>query len=203
MIRFKTKLLLCSLYFIFILSYTGIVIHAQERHDISIQYGLVTTPEIFDALAPEITTDAEASIYEKTNKQWLGGFYVNYKYFYIPSMSVGLTFGYDRVWCNLEYGREKQGECSRDFYTISAEWTVHYIRKDYFQMYSGGGLAATFVYEDYSVYDGNQEISSKSKVYPNFNFTFTGLRFGPQCAFFLETGFGYKGIICGGISTQF
>ncbi|MBA7533088.1 hypothetical protein ES705_25323 [subsurface metagenome] len=70
-------------------------------------------------------------------------------------------------------------------------------------MYSGGGLGATFVYEDNSYYQRINSTSSGSNVYPNFNFTFVGVRFGGRTAAFIESGFGYKGLLSFGVSVQF
>lgn len=187
------------------ISYAEEDIPVWLKHDISIQYGRFTTPEIFDAMAVEVTSDSESHIatLERTNKTRSGGYYATYRYFFIPEMSIALTGGYNRIWSDLQYGGTVYGECIRDYYTIGVEWNVHYLRYNFFRMYSGGGIAATFIFEDNAI-DGNYYYEpSGSRVYPNFNFTFAGVRFGSKGAIFLETGFGYKGVISGGISVQF
>jgi hypothetical protein len=70
-------------------------------------------------------------------------------------------------------------------------------------MYSGGGFGATFLFEDNSYYQRVEDPDSQSEVYPNFNFTLVGVRFGGNLGVFLETGLGYKGLFACGLSLQF
>lgn len=176
---------------------------AQKRHDLSFQYGLVTTPEIFDASSDGISSVFDSDDLTRTSTSWSGGFFGTYRYFFTKKMSVGVFLGFDRTRGDLEIFDEHFGESIRDFYSLGLEWTIHYLRFDYFQMYSGGGLAATMVFEDNSYLQRDYYSSSSSRIYPNFNFTFVGVRFGPQAAFFIESGFGYKGLFCTGLSFQF
>lgn len=181
-----------------------VLLNAQKpKHDISLQYCLVTTPDIFDASHDLINSSWDEQEYTRSNVSWTGGFYGTLRYFFTDIQSVDAVFGYSRTNGDLLLGSMKRGESLRDFYTIAVEWSIHYIRKEYFQMYSGGGLGATFVFEDNSFYQDSERSYSDSKVYPNFDFTFVGFRFGGRIAGFVETGFGYKGLIAFGCSAQF
>jgi hypothetical protein len=175
---------------------------AQKNHDISVQYCLATTPEIFDS-SSEIFADIFQASVQRDNIRWSGGFYGTYRYFFTGIMSVSVALGYNRIWSDLISSGELVGENIRDYYTVAAEWNIHYLRFEMFQMYSGGGLGATFVFEDNSYYRQIEGISSESKVYPNFNFTFVGVRFGGNLGGFIETGIGYKGLLAFGLSWQF
>jgi hypothetical protein len=176
---------------------------AQAKHDMSLQYCLATTPEIFDASRDLITSSYDDKEFTRSNTHWTGGFYGTYRYFFTDIQSVDAVFGYSRTRGDLLSGDEKQGESMRDFYTVAVEWSIHYIRKEYFQMYSGGGLGVTFIFEDNSFFQAAERSYSDSKVYPNFDFTFVGFRFGRRIAGFVETGIGYKGLIAFGCSAQF
>lgn len=173
-----------------------------KNHDLSFQYCLATTPEMFDYTG-DITSDFFNEQIDRENIRWSGGFYGTYRYFFVRIMSVSASLGYNRIWSDLTENGEIYGESIRDFYTVAAEWNIHYLRLDRFQMYSGGGLGATFVYEDNSYYQPGNYQGSGSKVYPNFNFTFVGVRFGGNLAVFLESGLGYKGLFTFGLSWQF
>jgi hypothetical protein len=180
-----------------------LIIAAQSKHDLSIQYCLVTTPDIFDASHDLINSSWDGEDITRSNVRWTGGFYGTFRYFFTDIQSIDAVFGYSRTNGDLILGGEKQGESLRDFYTLGIEWSIHYIRKEFFQMYSGGGLGVTFIFEDNSYYQSAVPSYSDSKAYPNFNFTFVGFRFGKKVASFIETGFGYNGLIAFGISAQF
>ena len=175
----------------------------EPKHDLSLQYCLVTTPDIFDASHDLINSSWDGEDYTRNHVSWTGGFYGTYRYFFTDIQSVDAVFGFSRTNGDLVRGGYKEGESLRDFYTVAIEWSIHYIRKDFFQMYSGGGLGATFVFEDNSFYQESERSYSDSKVYPNFGFTFVGFRFGRKIAAFIETGLGYKGLIAFGCSVQF
>lgn len=184
------------------LYFTSLTCFGQANHDLTVQYCLATTPELFD-YSNDLATDLMGTDLERNNISWSGGIYGTYRYFFIEMMSVSAILGYNRIWSDLFENGEIYGESIRDFYTIGVEWHIHYIRLEKFQMYSGAGLAATFVYEDNSYYQKTENTSSKSNLYPNFNFTFIGVRFGGNFAVFLENGIGYKGLISFGLSCQF
>lgn len=173
-----------------------------KKHDLSAQYSLATTPELFD-YSGVITEDFMGTDLKRDNIRWSGAIYGTYRYFFMKIMSVSATFGYNRIWSDLMNGDEKYGENIRDYYTVAAEWNIHYLRFEHFQMYSGGGLGLTFMYEDNSYYQRIEGATSESTIYPNFNFTLVGVRFGGNLAVFMESGIGYKGFFTLGLSLQF
>ncbi len=173
-----------------------------KNHDLSVQYCLATTPELFD-YSGVISEDFIGIELKRDNIKWSGGIYGTYRYFFMKIMSVSTTFGYNRIWSDLVNGGEIYGESIRDYYTVAAEWNIHYLRFEHFQMYSGGGLGATFMYEDNSYYQRVESANSESNIYPNFNFTLVGVRFGGNLAVFMESGIGYKGFFAFGLSLQF
>ena len=188
---------------IFVIFFPQHINACQPKHDLSFQYCLITTPEIFDASHDLINTSWDEEGFTRSNVSWSGGFYGTFRYFFTDIQSIDAVFGYNRTYGDLMLGDEKQGESIRDFCTIGVEWSIHYIRKEYFQMYSGGGLGATFVFEDNSFYQAGERSYSDSRVYPNFDFTFVGFRVGRRIAGFAELGFGYKGFLAFGCSAQF
>lgn len=189
---------------VFILNCIPLILNAcQPKHDLSFQYCLVTTPDIFDASHDLINSSWDGEEFTRSNVHWTGGFYGTFRYFFTDIQSIDAVFGYSRTNGDLVLGGIKQGESLRDFYTVGVEWSIHYIRKEHFQMYSGGGLGVTFVFEDNSFYQGTERSYSDSKAYPNFDFTFVGFRFGGRIAGFIEAGIGYKGLIAFGLSAQF
>jgi hypothetical protein len=175
----------------------------EPKHDLSIQYCLITTPEIFDASHDLINSSWDGEDFTRSNVSWTGGLYGTYRYFFTDIQSIDAVFGYSRTNGDLMMGGEKQGESLRDFYTFGIEWSIHYLQKEYFQMYSGGGLGVTLVFEDNSFYQNSTRTYSDSRIYPNFDFTFVGFRVGRRIAGFAEVGFGYKGFLAFGCSAQF
>jgi len=179
-----------------------IPLFGQKNHELSAQYCLVTSPELFD-YSSKLTSDIMGNSQQRENIRWSGGYYGSYRYFFKEIMSISAVLGYNRIWSDLVFNGDVYGESIRDFYTVAVEWNLHYLRLEKFQVYSGCGLGATFSYEDNSYYQNIGERSSKSKGYPNFNFTMAGLRFGGDLAVFTELGMGYKGFFAFGLSLQF
>jgi hypothetical protein len=186
---------------------TGILLNglpsaAQKNHDLSVQYCRASSTDLID-YSEDIFSGFFDIPLSRENIRRSGGVYGTYRYFFMNIMSVSATLGYNRMWADLVTSGELQGESIRDYYTVAAEWNIHYIRLEKFQMYSGGGFGATFLFEDNSYYQRVEDPDSQSEVYPNFNFTLVGVRFGGNLGVFLETGLGYKGLFACGLSLQF
>lgn len=197
------KVTLVILIFLTFINFPLLLNACEPKHDLSLQYCLITTPDIFDASYDVINSSWDGEDFTRSNVSWTGGFYGTYRYFFTDIQSIDAVFGYSRTNGDLMLGGEKQGESLRDFYTFGIEWSIHYLRKEFFQMYSGGGLGVTFVFEDNSFYPTSVRSYSDSRVYPNFDFTFVGFRVGRRFAGFAEVGFGYKGFLAFGCSAQF
>lgn len=174
-----------------------------KKHDISLHYGLLTTPEIFDNAGNYTLYAFDEESVLRENTSLFGGFGGTFRYFFTDIQSVAMVIGYTKTNADLSSGSDVIGESLREFYTIAAEWDIHFLRLETYQMYGGGGIGVTFIFEDNSFYLPGYNTYSDSRVYPNFDFTIIGLRFGRQIGGFVEFGFGYKGLLRFGVSGQF
>jgi len=122
----------------------------------------------------------------------------------------------------LSYGNPKftqtgsegvSGHYSVHTYTLSGEALFAYKKKDNFMFYGYLGFGATYFNDVYTLNPyvvGDPRLPplpgnpyNYSDVHWTAQVTPLGLRFGEEIAGFLEFGFGYKGLICGGISVRF
>lgn len=92
------------------------------------------------------------------------------------------------------------GDVSHRYITFGFGTEYHYIHSDWLQMYSGGSIAYTSNYSDFTT---SSNLEDTSDGYFNFQVNAVGLRIGKSLAGFVELGVGYKGFANAGLSFQF
>lgn len=139
-----------------------------------------------------------------------------FKYRPIRRLQVGVSF----VWtgtktdvfnCSSIEDVEplKMGELRYNYFTPAADVTFFYVAKTFFKCYGNIGLGCTFGLIQYKSvsYMSDEETPNKiaNKMIPHFNYQFTpiGFRFGNNVGAFVEFGFGYRGVINGGLFVNF
>ena len=83
------------------------------------------------------------------------------------------------------------------YYTFMGRVDFTYVRSRLLQMYSGLGLGFSHATES------GKDTGSASETYFALQINAVGLRVGEKVAGFMELGFGFNGIICGGITVRF
>lgn len=117
---------------------------------------------------------------------------VNYRYYLTRDVTLGLGFGYENI---SNWG---------SFVTFAPELTVAYL--DTRQERTRIKLYGAFSYGISILQDQNVGVGHADETGPKpwaFQATPLGVRLGRQVAGFLEVGFGYKGIVNGGIVARF
>lgn len=135
------------------------------------------------------------------NTRSTGAFFLGYKTPIAGRLIAGATFAYEVRNQDVYENGNKIGDLSSRYTTFSFDLFYHYIDKEFFQMYSGIGLAYTTHYADYTT--SSDEIEDSNDGYFNFQVTGVGFRVGKAFAFFTELGFGFKGLANLGLSYQF
>lgn len=113
--------------------------------------------------------------------------------------SFGLNGVFERVTDRLEFSNGNVGEYRVDAFTLMARTDFRWINKPGFKFYSGVAFGGSY-YKGYDVDDntnGDDDASIAFQVSP------IGLRFGKQFGLFLEGGFGWNGLLVGGLSAKF
>lgn len=135
------------------------------------------------------------------------GYTASYNYAIQDQWMFGVALAYQNVEGKLLLNGSASGKSSSKVYSLGIETDYRYISKSNFQIYSGLGLGYAFGKTTFDL--GNKlELKDKnnnnSKInYFTFHVTAVGFRVGKKLAAFAELGFGYKGIINGGLSYQF
>ena len=161
-----------------------------------------------------------------------GAAFLTYRHYFDKKIAVGFTIGLDNQTGDLSYGREgiggyyyntkggngEAGYYKREVYTGAIELLVNYRSEYKYKVYGyiGAGYTSTRVTFNYF-----NNISAQSYFYgtPGSMFlrnnttvdfshysgqiTPIGFRRGETIAAFIEFGFGYKGLISGGLSVKF
>lgn len=178
--------------------------NAQDnKHDLSLSYGVVTTDQVIDIFESVLTAVFSFGNYTKTNLDYTGAKFFTYKYGATEHLKAGATFGVDGVRGDLLNANTNEyfGSFSTNHYTLALEADLRYINTRWFEMYSGAGLGYTFTREFGEDINGDSDAYNSRHV--NFQLNLAGMRFGNAFGGFVEAGFGYKGILNFGLSYRF
>ncbi|NCX95428.1 MAG: hypothetical protein EBX41_03270 [Chitinophagia bacterium] len=120
---------------------------------------------------------------------------LTYKYYWSKKLTLGMSIGYENL--------SNKGS----YLSFTPEFTYNYFDNPHHRirvrMYSGASIGLT-VFDDFYRYN---DIYSQhhDETGPQFtgNVTPFGIRIGRKLAWYMELGFGYKGLISSGISYRF
>jgi len=192
--------------------------YKDERNLLSLSVGALTIEELNGAGA------RGSSLGDFTANPHLtsGALFLSYRRAITDRFYLGASGGIDNENGKLNYGDPKfisagsyaeSGRYSVHTYTLSGEALFAYKKKDNFMFYGYLGFGACYFNEVYT-YNADAvgsphlpQLPSNPYKYSDVHWTAQvtplGLRFGEEVAGFLEFGFGYKGLISGGISVMF
>lgn len=120
-------------------------------------------------------------------------FFVTYKYHISERFALGGTTGYNRDSKSWDHYNDWQQRTV----TSAMEATKYWTKLPGFDFYSTAG-AGLFVRER-TYYQSQKKTDIGTSIY----FAPVGMRFGKDFGCFLEMGYGYKGILNGGLSVRF
>lgn len=89
------------------------------------------------------------------------------------------------------------GMMKTSFFTPMAHGKYSWVKQKYFQFYSAASVGATFVTGKNTGGEKDRHTTIAFQLSP------AGIRVGNTVAFFIESGFGFQGLLSGGISLQF
>lgn len=172
----------------------------SQQHQLSVGMGLGTTSQILDVfteLGSGFSGIAFNSDYERKTKN-VGDFRIGYAYTPKKRWSFGAAFSYNYSEFDVFNSGEKIGEQSNTYYTVAAETSYYYMKKEKTKLYGLLGVGGTFVTLDAN--DQINNISEKSNdSFPNYHFTPIGVSYGKTWGGFAEIGIGYRGLFSFGL----
>ena len=185
----KKLLLLCIPFFLYINTYS-------QEHQVSAGMGLGTTVQMLDVLT-EIggafsSIFFKGSYLDKTDN--IGEFRISYAYTPKDRWSYGATLSYNQSKFDALIKGEKIGEQVNDYYTLAAETSFAYFKKERMSFYALLGAGATLGNVKQTRFSTGKESQSNGTIF-NFQITPVGFRYGKQWGGFAEMGFGYRGLL--------
>lgn len=195
-----------SLKVIFLILLIGIIIPvtAQEKgnSEIKLGYGIITSTQTIYDIEQIFEMAFTLGSISYLNEKSIGAIHLGYNYSLSDKFTIGAFFTYEQIKSDVKSGNNAIGDMNATFYTISIESYYHYMRKEKINMYSGLGLAYSFGSINFNSSTTTEDSFSSTANIPNFQIIGFGIRGGNTFAGFAEVGFGYKGIICAGISVK-
>lgn len=186
------------IYQIVLLAFTIFPSIAQDKgkNEIEVSFGILPTEHVAAEL---FSIFFLALLGDHPDKKLDGGaFAFAYKYHVSEKVAVGASsaynaFAYDNTaidWPDIDL-RSKT-------FSLAGEANLYYLKKTNVNLY--GALGVGFFASWQRRYDG---ISQASYVSPTLHFTPFGVRVGQNVGGFLELGYGFKGMVNGGLSVRF
>lgn len=191
--------------FIIALALSTISIQAQQKGEsqLSLGYGIASTPELVDLFVGTLTYPTSLGTVSFSDLETVGNVHLTYKYAISDKWLLGGTFVYNRTKQNARASNAVIGEQTYRNLTLAVESDYRYISNPKFQMYSGLGVGITLTKENFDPSSTANAAIEANSNYFNYQLTAVGFRIGRKLAFFSEIGFGYKGILSAGINYQF
>ena len=185
---------------------------SQGTSEINVSLGVVTFEDfrisIEDVSSSLVTSLISGQELTYSDGGRLTGYTVHYGYAIKDQWMLGASLAYQTVNRKLLVDTKESGESSSAVYSFGIETNYRYISNPNFQMYSGLGAGYAFGNTSFTIDDStlafkDENNTTNSIDYFTFQITALGFRVGKKLAVFAELGFGYKGILNGGISYQF
>ena len=156
-----------------------------------------------------------------------GALFLTYRHAFTRRFEVGVTAGYENLSGDLSYGNPEENQSGLDgvsghysvhAYTVAVEPLLAYFKRRSVMLYGYAGLGCTYFDNKFTFYPNIQYPAffygapgslvpsnpyDYHTTYFNAQVTPFGIRFGNTVAGFVEVGFGYKGLINGGLSVRF
>lgn len=176
---------------------------AQERtHDLSFQFGFLSTDQITDIFEDIVLIVITLGNYYKEDMKFSAVPFLTYHYSANSRFGFGGALGFYSSSGDLvrEGGDVVVGDFREKNTIAAAELDYHWIMRPGFQLYSGAGFGVRIRRGRYT--DAG-ETDTGTKLLPAFHLNALGVRVGGKIGFFAELGIGYKGFLAAGVNGQF
>ena len=170
-----------------------------RRHDLSIQYGVLSIDQLADILTDVLTIVVTLGTFSKNDMKYTGVPFLTYHYSANSRFGFGGAIGGYNSRGILQVTGDDVGTFKERNYIAAVELDYHWIMREGFQLYSGAGFGVRYRRGTYTT----TETDTVNRVLPTFHINALGVRFGGKVGFFLELGAGYKGMLSAGANAQF
>ena len=167
----------------------------SQEHQISAGMGVGSTSQILDAFL-KIGNDFKSSLFDSSyinTTENYGEFRLSY--FYTPKdrWSYGAAFSLNKTNFDVLHIQEKLGKQETNYYTVAAETSYSFLKRDRLNLYSLFGAGATFGAVKQTEFATGVIRHSDGTIF-NIQITPIAVRYGKRFGGFVELGFGYRGL---------
>jgi hypothetical protein len=163
-----------------------------KTSSISIGYGFVTSTDVIEGFEEILILPAGATFQDESGT---GSFIINFKAGGNKKFKIGGEAVFQSLSKDVYSSNQKIGAQKTSYLTFAPRFD-YYWTTGILKLYSGAGLGLTLANQKYN---GN----SDSQVFVNFQLNLLGLETGGKVCFYAEGGFGYDGVLNGGIRFRF
>lgn len=173
----------------------------SQEHQISAGYGVGSSNQILDVFENVFSTIflPTATLNETSS---IGEFRLAYAYTPKEKWHYGAAFSYSQSDYDVSFNGSKIGEQVNTYYTIAAETSYSFLKKEKLNIYALLGAGATIATSEQSR-DSTNSTEDSNETFFNFQVTPVGISYGKQWGGFAELGFGYRGIFSFGAFLNF
>lgn len=179
--------------------------NSELKNEIGVSYGMGMSL-IGDGLGNAI---GRGLVDNATGREWandkqFGSLSLEYFRHINPMFAIGGIFSYSRYGEDvvLKSSLVKEGERTRNYFTVMPAIKCNWINKEHFALYSKFGVGATIMSENAQDFT-NHTSNSDSHAYLAFQVSAIGVEFGSKLRGFVEAGCGEQGIVLAGIRYKF
>ena len=190
--------------YLLIFVFTSSALYAQkQKHELN--FGMGGLSRSFSKVGMKFKTLYGAGGHEVKSH---GVYHIGYQYHVRPTISIGITFVYEYLKHELSPGSSHpRDDWKRKIYTDKQYTTLASIHKSWFKnewitlhFAAAAGLNVTDREETRNDFGGEG-------IYDKFHFAYQitpiGIKVGKQLFGYAELGYGFKGIVCGGVGIRF
>lgn len=186
-----------SNFILFFLIFGTLTLSQEREHQISVGYTLGNTSQFLDAFREISYAVGGGLIFSESdlkNEKNKGGIHFSYAYTPQKSWFFGATFVYTGSEYDLIVDGQNYGKQSYNYYTFAGEAGFHYLKREYFRLYSLVGLGLTFIDSKFTERNSLEEFGGNQSMV-DFQVTPLGISFGKKFGGFANFGFGYRGLV--------
>jgi len=182
----------------------GQVVSPTHHNEIAGSYGILTSNQIINVFKDVFSVIFSFGNFDKQNIEYSGGWFLTYKYLPKNNFLINASVGLDMCKGDLIGDDQvKYGEFKTTYTSAIVGFDYRYLNQELIQLYSGLDLGVTLCRSSGTQSDSGITDSMWDGSYLNFQINLLGVRVGRSLAGFAELGYGYKGMINGGVSLQF
>lgn len=173
---------------------------AFDAPSLHVSYGLFGVQALVETFSDVLTTAVTAGTVRSTDRSFgTGPISVAYLYPATPWLRVGAEYNYasfDATYTvDVGSGTTSTWSAMNTYHSLMVRTDALWVHANHLQVYSSAAIGGSLLVQSY-----DNGTSSESQVGPAFHVTALGVRAGGGLSVFAEVGFGFRGLLIGGVA---